>query len=165
VPSSRVRLVTSHSGSASFGTAHTRTDERPRSSLAPSFTLLFAGMIVGVIVGLVALFPNVLARRAATTAAEAAARPRAAAALVPAAAPLPAPAAAPSATPITSAIEADETLVTVLPVADGERVVLDGRVVTTAEPTRVKCGKHTVRIGSGTKRKVSFPCGGALTLN
>jgi hypothetical protein len=65
----------------------------------------------------------------------------------------------------SNAIDREQTLVTFVPVAGGERVLVDGHAITTAEPTKMRCGMHALRIGAGVRRQVSFPCGGALTLD
>jgi hypothetical protein len=148
---------------------------------APTLALLFAGMAAGVLVGLVALLPSTIARPPAQLTFDEA--PRAAAVPAPAALPVPPAAEAPPSllrgsapaaamkgpTPVvelaTRAIGYDQTLVTFVPVADGERVLVDGRAVTSADPTKMRCGKHTIRIGAGAKRRVSFPCGGVLTMD
>jgi hypothetical protein len=158
------------------------TVRRPPSRIAPTFTLLFAGMVAGVLVGLVALLPSSIAQRSPSPAFDQV-LPAMAVAVAPTTEPVvaPLPATPPSpatpppaedATPAvelhgvpSSAIDREQTLVTFLPVADGERVLVDGHPITTADPTKMRCGKHTIRIGAGVKRRVSFPCGGALTLD
>jgi hypothetical protein len=131
---------------------------RAKGSIAPSLTLLFAGMFVGIVVGMVALLPSMLERRSARLALEEKTIP------VPAAlvAPMPPPPPAPPA--VEPDIDPDQSLVTFLAVSKGQRVLVDGRVVLSSEATPIKCGKHSVRVG-GTKRKVTFPCGAALTLD
>ena len=53
------------------------------------------------------------------------------------------------------------------PSAGGHRIYVDDRVVgNSPDPVRVRCGKHTVRIGSaGTPRDVDIPCGGSIVVN
>jgi len=50
--------------------------------------------------------------------------------------------------------------------AGGHRIFVDDRVVgNSPDPTHVRCGKHTVRIGSaGTPRDVDVPCGGSIVV-
>jgi hypothetical protein len=50
--------------------------------------------------------------------------------------------------------------------ANGHRVIVDGHSVGDAPgPFRVRCGSHTVQLGSaGTPQRVSVPCGGTLTV-
>ena len=83
------------------------------------------------------------------------------------AAPSPAPAALPTvsvdalATP-PPPIPADSSLVSFPASAQGHRVFIDGRVVAVADgaPTKVKCGRHKVRIGAARKvRVLDFACG------
>lgn len=157
--------------SSSFGLSNTVMPPR-RTSRAPSVTLLFAGLILGVLAGFVAILPTALAHHTAAVAFDqvAVGSPGPAAVAVPASVPVPAvdtpplvTAAPPEAAPAT--IASDRTLVTFLAVGEGEHVVLDGHAVATADPTTMKCGKHTLRVAGGIKRKVTFPCGAALTLD
>lgn len=57
-------------------------------------------------------------------------------------------------------------LVTLPASADGHRVYVDDVLVQSgASPIKVKCGRRTIRIGSGGKpRPVDIPCGGELVL-
>jgi len=50
--------------------------------------------------------------------------------------------------------------------AGGHRIYVDDRVVgNSPDPVRVRCGKHTVRVGSaGTPREVEVPCGGSVVV-
>lgn len=102
----------------------------------------------------------------------------AASAVAPAAAPVPprepvvaaAPApAAPAAVPTMSVdalpkppIPADSSLVTLPAYAQGHRVFVDGRVIAVADgaPTKIKCGRHMIKIGSARKaRVIDLACG------
>jgi hypothetical protein len=59
-------------------------------------------------------------------------------------------------------IPADSSLVTFPAYAQGHRVFIDGRLVAVADgtPTKVKCGRHMVKIGSARKPRVlDFACG------
>jgi hypothetical protein len=49
----------------------------------------------------------------------------------------------------------------------GHRIYVDDRVAgNTPDPIEVRCGHHTVRVGSaGTVREVVIPCGGSLLVN
>jgi hypothetical protein len=58
----------------------------------------------------------------------------------------------------------DQTLVTFLAAEKGERVVVDGRALTSDETVRIACGKHKVKVGHKKSRMMDFPCGAALTL-
>jgi hypothetical protein len=79
------------------------------------------------------------------------------------------PVAAPAPVPTVSidslpkpAIAADASLVTFPAYAQGHRVFLDGRVLPVVEgtPTKIKCGRHMLKIGSARKpRVVDFACG------
>jgi hypothetical protein len=79
------------------------------------------------------------------------------------------PPAAPAGVPTVSidslpqpAIAADASLVTFPAYAQGHRVFLDGRVLPVVEgtPTRIKCGRHMLKLGSARKpRVVDFACG------
>ncbi|GAC1545325.1 MAG: hypothetical protein NVS3B10_09430 [Polyangiales bacterium] len=60
------------------------------------------------------------------------------------------------------AVGADESLVTFPAYAEGHRVFLDGRVLPVVEgtPTKIKCGRHMLKIGSARRpRAVDFACG------
>jgi hypothetical protein len=60
------------------------------------------------------------------------------------------------------AIPADSSLVTFPASAQGHRVFIDGRIVAVADgtPTKVKCGRHMVKIGAARKPRVlDFACG------
>ena len=82
-------------------------------------------------------------------------------------APLPAPAPAPVAAPtppveVLTPIPADSSLVSFPAYAQGHRVFIDGRIVAVSDgsPTKVKCGRHMVKIGSARKPRVlDFACG------
>jgi len=84
----------------------------------------------------------------------------------PAASQAPAPSAAPSPPPPASSIPAGSGELDLPASAAGHRVYVDGKVAGEgAAPITVRCGPHTVRIGSaGTERKIDVPCGAALTL-
>ena len=59
-------------------------------------------------------------------------------------------------------IPSDSSLVTFPAYAQGHRVFIDGRIVAVADgtPTKVKCGRHMVKIGSARKPRVlDFACG------
>lgn len=59
-------------------------------------------------------------------------------------------------------IPADSSLVTFPAYAQGHRVFIDGRLVAVPDgaPTKVKCGRHMVKIGSARKPRVlDFACG------
>jgi hypothetical protein len=65
------------------------------------------------------------------------------------------------------AVAANESLVTFPASAHGHRVFFDGRLVPIAEggPTRLRCGRHMLKIGS--KRKahvVDLACGRAVSV-
>jgi hypothetical protein len=51
--------------------------------------------------------------------------------------------------------------------AAGHRIFVDGKVVGNGTDTvRVKCGSHTIKIGSsGTPQTIDVPCGGSLDLS
>jgi hypothetical protein len=82
--------------------------------------------------------------------------------------------AAPAAMPTVSvdslpkpAVAADSSLVTFPAYARGHRVFVDGRVIAVAEdgPTKIKCGRHMIKIGSGRKaRRTDLACGAEVTL-
>lgn len=60
------------------------------------------------------------------------------------------------------AIAADASLVTFPAYAQGHRVFLDGRVLPVVEgtPTKIKCGRHMLKIGSARRPRVlDFACG------
>jgi hypothetical protein len=60
------------------------------------------------------------------------------------------------------AVPADASFVTFPPYAQGHRIFLDGRVLPVVEgtPTKIKCGRHMLKIGSGRKPHiVDFACG------
>jgi hypothetical protein len=178
------------SASADYGVSrsidHTRSSGR---SVSSTLALLLSGMIVGVVAGVLVLFPSVFARRlpSAALSFEPASTPLT---LPPAAAAAPAPPpamaqaqaqaqalaapppvaqpAAPFVPPAAAAVEpvdADETLVTFQVVNKGLRVFVDGVPITSAEPMKMECGKHSVRVASFKARKINFPCGAALTLD
>jgi hypothetical protein len=82
----------------------------------------------------------------------------------------PAPVAAPAAATPTVSVESltpppipsDSSLVTFPAYAQGHRVFIDGRLIAVADgsPTKVKCGRHMVKIGSARKPRVlDFACG------
>ncbi len=85
----------------------------------------------------------------------------------PVVAPLPAPPPAAPAVPSTpvealTPVPADSSLVTFPAYAQGHRVFIDGRIVAVSDgsPTKVKCGRHMVKIGSARKPRVlDFACG------
>jgi hypothetical protein len=88
----------------------------------------------------------------------------------PVVAPPPAPASVP-----TVAVEAltpppvpgDSSLVTFPAYAQGHRVFIDGRIVAVADgsPTKVKCGRHMLKIGTARRpRVVDFACGREVTV-
>ena len=59
-------------------------------------------------------------------------------------------------------IPADASLVTFPAYAQGHRVFIDGRIVAVADgsPTKVKCGRHMVKIGTARRPRVlDFACG------
>ena len=59
-------------------------------------------------------------------------------------------------------IPADSSLVTFPAYAQGHRVFVDGRIVAVADgsPTKVKCGRHMVKIGTARKPRIlDFACG------
>lgn len=77
--------------------------------------------------------------------------------------PAPAPVAVPS-IPVEAQtpIPADSSLVTFPAYAQGHRVFIDGRIIAVSDgsPTKVKCGRHMVKIGSARKPRVlDFACG------
>ena len=82
-------------------------------------------------------------------------------------APLPAPAPAPVVVPSTTVealtpVPADSSLVTFPAYAQGHRVFIDGRIVAVSDgsPTKVKCGRHMVKIGTARKPRIlDFACG------
>ena len=88
----------------------------------------------------------------------------------PAAAHAPAPAAMPTVSVDSlpgQAVPADSTLVTFPDYAKGHRVFVDGRVIAVADgsPTKLKCGRHVVKIGSARKPRVAdLACGREVTL-
>lgn len=92
--------------------------------------------------------------------------------VAPAVAPARAP--APAAMPTVSVdslpkqtIPADSTLVTFPDYAKGHRVFFDGRVIAVADgsPTKLKCGRHMIKIGSARKPRVTdLACGHEVTL-
>ena len=87
------------------------------------------------------------------------ARPRAGGAGAAAPAPLPTVSVEALAAP---SIPSDSSLVTFPAYAQGHRVFIDGRIVAVADgtPTKVKCGRHMVKIGSARKPRVlDFACG------
>lgn len=58
-------------------------------------------------------------------------------------------------------VEPDMTYVTFPDSAQGHRIYVDGQLLSTgAEPTKIKCGPHTIKIGAAGKAKsVDLPCG------
>jgi hypothetical protein len=61
-----------------------------------------------------------------------------------------------------SPIPADSSLVTLPAYAQGHRVFVDGRVIAVADgsPTKIKCGRHMIKIGSARKpRVIDLACG------
>lgn len=76
------------------------------------------------------------------------------------------PVVVPPVSPETPEIDSDFTLVTLPESARGHRIYVDGRVMTVgAEPIKVKCGMHTIKIGSsGKPRSIELPCGRDLTI-
>ena len=83
----------------------------------------------------------------------------------------PAPMAAPAPAPLPTVsvdslapppVPADSSLVTFPAYAQGHRVFVDGRLVAVADgtPTKIKCGRHMVKIGTARKPRVlDFACG------
>lgn len=69
-------------------------------------------------------------------------------------------------TPAQVAIPADHGEVRFPAFAAGHRIFVDGRVVGDgAQPALVRCGSHSVRIGSsGSLQDVQVPCGGSVTV-
>ncbi|AKV03735.1 hypothetical protein AKJ09_10398 [Labilithrix luteola] len=65
-----------------------------------------------------------------------------------------------------ASIPPDMTLLTLPPYATGHRVFLDKALLQKASsPIRLKCGEHTIKIGSsGKPRRVDLPCGREFTL-
>lgn len=65
------------------------------------------------------------------------------------------------------AVAADSTLVTFPAYARGHRVFVDGRVIAVADgaPTKIKCGRHMIKIGSARRPRVTdLACGREVTL-
>jgi hypothetical protein len=81
--------------------------------------------------------------------------------------PPPAPSASdlPSATEGHAAIPATEGHVALPASVAGHRIFVDGHVVGEGlRDVRLRCGRHSVRIGSaGTTRRIDVPCGGEVT--
>ena len=65
------------------------------------------------------------------------------------------------------AVDPAMTLVSTPASAKGHRVFVNGRVVGNAGGAlQVKCGEHTVKIGSaGKARTMHFPCGGEVSVD
>ena len=82
------------------------------------------------------------------------------------------PPAAPVAAPTiielpSSGVEPDRTRVVFPAYAKGHRIWVDGRMLPTASaPTKLRCGKHTIKIGSaGRARALELPCSRELMLD
>jgi hypothetical protein len=135
----------------------------PPKALAAVLAWLFAGVVSGIVIGVVALVANPFSSGSRAAGAEGA--KAAVAVSVSAPTPIPVPPIAPPSVG-APAIEIDKahTLVTFNAVAKGQRVLLDGQIVTTTDPASVKCGRHTIKIGAARPRTTTFPCGAALTL-
>lgn len=124
--------------------------------------------------------------KSAPTAEAAAAAPTPPGPAVPVAVNAPAPVAAPSPAPVAAPapkrapiptvsvdslseppIPAGATLVTFPPRAKGHRIFVDGRpiAVVSGGPTKLRCGRRLIKIGSGRKaRATNLACGRAVTL-
>jgi hypothetical protein len=129
---------------------------------------LGAAVVLGVWNGTYARLRDTTRAKSATVHAPTAA---AAAPVAPAVADTPVVAPAPAPAPVPSiSVEAlaappippDSSLVTFPAYAQGHRVFIDGRIVAVAEgtPTKLKCGRHMVKIGAARKARVlDFACG------
>jgi hypothetical protein len=164
---------------------------RSRRSAALVVSSLVAALLVGLAVGVVALGPGSFARhraavvepsngrhhdgRVAEATSSNAAAPTPSAPVVPSsssssdspspAIAVPVPTVSVETLP-SSSVEPNMTLVTFRAAKD-HRIFVDGRVVGSgSEPINIRCGKHTIRIGTHGKSKVTnLPCGGELTLD
>ena len=84
----------------------------------------------------------------------------------PASAPAPLPTVSIDSLP-KSPIPPDVALVTLPAYAQGHRVFVDGRIVAVADgsPTKIKCGRHMLKIGAARKaRIVDLACGREVTV-
>jgi hypothetical protein len=132
----------------------------PAAALAVS---ALVGLLATGAVGFVALVPGVRAKVSGSSEKSAAASPPSPEPPPPSTVIVPPP---PSHVPPVSLdlrppVEPDMTYVTFLDSAQGHRVYVDGQLLSTgAEPTKIKCGPHTIKIGAAGKAKnVDLPCG------
>jgi len=150
-------------GSRADRTASVREQKRPATTLA-MVAYAIVGLLATSVVGIVAFVPGV---RGASSSEKG---------LVAATPPPPDPPSSvivappahvpPASLDLRPPIEPDMTYVTFPASAEGDRVYVDGQVLETgAAPAKIKCGPHTIKIGSaGKPRSVNLPCGDELAL-
>jgi hypothetical protein len=155
------------------GGGHSRMADRTvqlrakKRSAGVTFFLIVIGLLLGGVVGVLVIVPGAYSRARNVASAYVdqivGVRPKAEPTVS-----MPPPPPPAAATPVPPAmldtrpvIESDMTQITFPSSAKGHRIYVDGKLTTlTAEqPTKMKCGMHTIRISGSKTKTVDLPCG------
>ncbi len=163
-----VVLLAAGAGGASLYLSHTgptRAALPPATTTAVTSTTASASAVVTPSAS-VAATASVTASASAIASATATASAPASAAVTASAAPSATASSAATTASVTPPSSNEGTIVAPAAAAKGHRVLVDGRSVGDAPgPFTVRCGAHTIQLGShGKEQKLTVPCGGELTV-